>query len=106
MDIDVVHRSAEQIETILRRVEISGAYRNLKPFCEPQLGKVNLMPSINSPGTKDSDERRAARRIMTILNFSDGGTTMIEIAKRCGCTVMDLEPSIAELERAGILTLA
>jgi aminopeptidase-like protein len=106
MDIDVVHRSAEQIETILRRAEISGAYRNLKPFCEPQLGKVNLMPSINSPGTKDSDERRAARSIMAILNFSDGGTTMIEIARRCGFTVMDLEPSIAELERAGLLTLA
>jgi aminopeptidase-like protein len=106
MNIDVVYRSAEQIETILRRAEISGAYRNLKPFCEPQLSKANLMPSINSPGTKDSDERRASRRIMTILNFSDGVTTMIEIAKRCGCTVAELEPSIAELERAGLLTLA
>lgn len=106
MDIDVVHRSAEQIETILRRAEISGPYRNLKPFCEPQLGKVSLMPSINSPGTRDSDERQAAKRIMRILNFSDGGTTMIEIARRCGCTVMDLESSIAELERAGLLTPA
>ncbi len=106
MDIDVVYRSAEQIETILQRAEISGAYRNLKPFCEPQLGKLSLMPSINSPDTKDSGERRAARRILTILNFSDGNTTMIEIAKRCGCSVVELEPYIAELERAALLTVA
>ncbi len=109
MDIATVVRSASHIESILKRAEISWTYRNLAPYGEPQLGKRDLFPSLNSPATRSqssdqlSDQRQFLKRSMTILNFSDGEHSMLDIAARCGCGVEDLEPVLEKLEQVGLL---
>jgi Uncharacterized protein conserved in bacteria with an aminopeptidase-like domain len=111
MDIPTVARSASQIEAILKRVEISWTYRNLAPYGEPQLGKRDLFPSLNSPGTRHhssdalSDQRQFLKRSMMILNYSDGEHSMLEIAARCGCGIGELEPVLEKLEQVGLLAI-
>ena len=111
MNIAAVAASASHIERMLKRAEISWTYRNLAPYGEPQLGKRGLFPSLNSPATRRqssdgvSDERQFLKRSMMILNYSDGGRSMIEIAARCGCAVADLEPVLEKLEHVGLLAL-
>lgn len=112
MNIATVARSAACIESILKRAEISWTYRNLAPYGEPQLGKRDLFPSLNSPDTRHyssdhvSDQRQFLKRSMMILNYSDGTSSMIDIAARCGCGVGDLEPVIEKLEQVGLLAIA
>jgi aminopeptidase-like protein len=111
MDIAAVARSASSIEHILKRAEISWTYRNLAPYGEPQLGKRDLFPSLNSPDTRRhssdhlSDERQFLKRSMMILNYSDGESSMIDIAARCGCAVGDLEPVLEKLEQVGLVAI-
>ena len=111
VDIATVERSATYIESILKRAEISWAYRNLAPYGEPQLGKRDLFPSLNSPATRNhssdqlSDQRQFLKRSMMILNYSDGEHSMIDIAARCGCGVETLEPVLEKLEQVGLLAI-
>jgi aminopeptidase-like protein len=111
MDIATVARSASAIERMLKRAEISWTYRNLAPYGEPQLGKRDLFPSLNSPDMRHlssdhlSDQRQFLKRSMMILNYSDGRNSMIDIATRCGCSVGDLEPVIEKLEQVGLLAM-
>jgi aminopeptidase-like protein len=111
MDVATVARSASYIESILKRAEISWTYRNLAPYGEPQLGKRDLFPSLNSPSTRQnssdgrSDQRQFLKRSMMILNYSDGQNSMMDIANRCGCTVAELQPVLERLEEAGLLVI-
>jgi len=104
-------RSAEHIESILKHAELSWTYKNLAPYGEPQLGKRDLFPSLNSPGTRHhsndarSDHRQFLKRSMMILNYSDGENSMIDIARRCGCAVGELEPVVEKLEQVGLLAI-
>jgi aminopeptidase-like protein len=54
-------------------------YRNLNPFCEPQLGKRNLYRS--SGGEAIGTEINAR---LWVLNFSDGEYSLLDIAERSG----------------------
>jgi aminopeptidase-like protein len=111
MDLPKVIESARQIEALLARAEISGTFRNLQPYGEPQLGRRGLFPSLNSPTARGQgregqpDPRLFVKRMMAILNFSGGDHTMIDIAHRLGTTVLDLAPAIETLERAGLLAI-
>jgi len=111
MDIASVARSASYIERILKHAEISWTYRNLAPYGEPQLGKRDLFPSLNSPDTRHyssdalSDQRQFLKRSMMILNYSDGASSMIDIAARCGCGVGELKPIVEKLEQVGLLAI-
>jgi len=52
-------------------------YRNLNPFCEPQLGKRGL---YRSTGGASLSEEISAR--LWVLNFSDGEHSLLDIAER------------------------
>jgi aminopeptidase-like protein len=52
-------------------------YRNLKPFCEPQLGRRGLYHSTG--GASISDELNAR---LWVLNLSDGDHSLLDIAER------------------------
>lgn len=112
MGIDTVLTGVNQIEQVLRDLEISGRFLNQAPYGEPQLGKRNLYPNVNSPASmeKSSDEVADGRvfldRLLTVLNYSDGENDMISIADRLGCSVSALRPVIEKLEGAGLLKLA
>ncbi len=59
------------------------SYRNESPFCEPQLGRRGLFRSMGGEaGGQASGEEMMAR--LWVLNLSDGGHSLLEIAERSG----------------------
>jgi len=108
MDLEQVIRSVDQIENILKLAEISGKPVNQSPYGEPQLGKRNLYPNINSYKTTGTSfdgatERQQLNAILTILSMSDGYTYMKDIADKCGSTVEELQPVIERLENENLI---
>jgi len=61
-------------------VEHNHTYVSTNPFCEPQLGKRGLYPSLGSQKRKD----KTVVAMKWVLNFSDGKHDLIEIADRSG----------------------
>lgn len=59
-------------------LEKSRRFRNLNPFCEPQLGKRGLYRTLG--GDDGGRERELA--LLWVLNLSDGEHTLLEIAER------------------------
>lgn len=112
MGIDRLVETVAAVEEILKLTEIAGAYRNLSPFGEPQLGRRNLYPNLNSAHTWRSsadcvrDNRLMLNRILTILSYSDGTVPMRTIAEHCGCDLRDLEEIIEILERENLVAVA
>lgn len=111
MQISSLQNSVDAIERLLRTFEISGYPVNQTPFGEPQLGKRNLYPSMNSQSTRDKsddvtvDSRVKLNRILTLLNLSDGLNRMRFIAAACHCSVEELRYTVEELEKQGLLKL-
>lgn len=65
---------------ILSVLENNGIFVNLNPKCEPQLGKRGLYRMIG--GQSDSGLNEMA--MLWVLNLSDGGHTLLDIAERSG----------------------
>ena len=65
---------------VLAALEGNGRYRNTHPRGEPQLGKRGLYGAIG--GFPDPGELPMA--MLWVLNLSDGGPTLLEIADRAG----------------------
>jgi len=64
---------------ILDVLEQNRRYRNLNPYCEPQLGRRNL---YRSTGGNSIGEEINAR--LWVLNLSDGEHSLLDIAERSG----------------------
>lgn len=66
--------SFSKVLEILHILENNRTYLNLNPKCEPQLGKRGL---YNSIGANELS-------LLWVLNLSDGGNTLLDIAERSG----------------------
>jgi aminopeptidase-like protein len=80
-NLDFVHPdsladSFTTVMAILRVLEHNRAYLNLNPKCEPQLGKRGL---YTAPGEKEV-------ALLWVLNLSDGGHSLLDLAERSGLT--------------------
>ncbi len=53
-------------------------YVNLNPHCEPQLGKRGLYDALGGR----SDAKQAQLAMLWVLNYSDGGHSLLDIAER------------------------
>lgn len=62
---------------VLDVLEKNRRYRNLSPFCEPQLGRRGLYRSTGGDPVADGINAR-----LWVLNFSDGEHTLLDIADR------------------------
>jgi aminopeptidase-like protein len=74
-------------------------YENLSPKGEPQLGKRGLYGSIG--GRSDAEERQMA--MLWVLNQSDGGRSLLDVAERSGLPLALLAEVAGLLEEAGLL---
>ena len=82
-DLDLVRPEAladslATFEAIVEILERNRSYLNLSPKCEPQLGKRGLYAAIG--GRSDTSDRQMA--MLWVLNQSDGGPTLLDIAER------------------------
>lgn len=76
-----------------------GRYRNLSPYCEPQLGRRGLYENLGG-----ENERRANQMaILWMLNFSDGAHSTLDIAERSGIPIANLGWAAERLCEAGLL---
>jgi aminopeptidase-like protein len=84
--------------SIIDVLEKNFRYRNLSPFCEPQLGRRNLYGSAggNSAGTE-------VHARLWVLNMSDGEHSLLDIAERSGLPFSAISAAAAALSRGGLL---
>ena len=60
-------------------------YYNLKPKCEPQLGKYNIYEEIG--GMYDLEKKEMKFAFLWVLNFSDGEHSLQDISKKSGINI-------------------
>lgn len=91
--------SLRVVRDIVDTLERNRSYRNLQPFCEPQLGKRNLYPS---GGGKAPGEEITAR--LWVLNCSDGEHSLLDIAERSGMSFAAIHEAAQALCNGGLLS--
>lgn len=109
------HTSADNLDFI-RREKLAGSlrlcasifdvlennrtYRNLNPFCEPQLGRRNLYRLTG--GTSIGSEINAR---LWVLNLSDGEHSLLDIAERSGQPFALICDAAELLSQSGLLSV-
>ncbi len=109
------HTSADNLEFI-HPLQLAGAarvcaavfdvlennrrYRNLSPYCEPQLGRRNLYRSTG--GDAIGAEMNAR---LWVLNLSDGEHSLLDIAERSGIPFSAIGDAAELLCHSGLLSL-
>ena len=86
---------------ILDVLENDGRYENLSPYGEPQLGKRGLYPTTGGKQATD-----AVMAMLWVLAYSDGSTSLLDIAAVAGVDFAALRRAAGDLEVAGLLALA
>jgi aminopeptidase-like protein len=74
-------------------------YRNLNPYCEPQLGKRGLYGSLGGR----SDTKAAQLAMLWVLNLSDGDHSLLDIAQRSGLPFDAVADAARALHDAGLI---
>jgi aminopeptidase-like protein len=80
-------------------LENNQRYRNLSPYCEPQLGKRNL---YRSTGGESIGTEISAR--LWVLNFSDGENSLLDIAEHSGLPFTTINNAAESLCQGGLLS--
>jgi aminopeptidase-like protein len=75
-------------------------YRNLSPFCEPQLGKRNLYRSTGGEAIGSEINAR-----LWVLNLSDGEHSLLDIAERSGLPFPAISDAVQALRDSGLLAV-
>jgi aminopeptidase-like protein len=97
-DLDFIHPEslAESLDTCLSIIDVlehDRIYRNVKPYCEPQLGRRGLYG--------EAWEKTHAR--LWVLNLSDGRHSLLDIAERSGIAFPLIQDSARVLQEKGLL---
>jgi aminopeptidase-like protein len=85
---------------ILDVLEDNQRYCNLAPYGEPQLGRRNLHRATGG-GTPGSDTMSR----LWVLNFSDGGHSLLDIAERSALPFSVIRDAADDLLQAGLLSV-
>ena len=85
---------------ILDILEGNRRYRNLNPYCEPQLGKRGLYRSTGGEGPESEINAR-----LWVLNLSDGEHSLLDIAERSGLSFSAIERAAQILCKSDLLEM-
>lgn len=99
VSFEAMEKSVQKYIDVIELIEKNEKYINKMPYCEPQLGKRDLYPTLGSQkGTQDF-----VTAMMWILNLSDGENDLISISEKSKISVKDLIPVVDKLIENGIL---
>lgn len=84
---------------VMEIVEGDGTYVNLNPLCEPQLGRRGLYDELG--GANERQARQLA--LLWVLNQSDGGHSLLDIAEKSGMEFGTIHRAAARLAACGLL---
>jgi aminopeptidase-like protein len=93
---------ADAVDTCLALIDVLETNRrcvNLSPYGEPQLGRRGLYRTVGGAVSTPDDERA----LLWVLNSSDGGTTLLDVARDSGLSYTIVRRAASRLERAGLL---
>jgi aminopeptidase-like protein len=93
-------RSLRVCAAILNVLEENRRYCNQNPYCEPQLGRRGL---YRSSGGEAIDAEISAR--LWVLNQSDGGHSLLDIAERSGIPFSAIGEAAELLSQNGLLSV-
>jgi aminopeptidase-like protein len=102
-DLDFIHpaqlaSSLRLCAAIIDVLENNRRYRNLNPFCEPQLGRRNLYRATGGDAIGEEINAR-----LWVLNLSDGQHSLLDIAERSGIPFSAICGAAELLEEGGLL---
>lgn len=104
MRIEQVEAAARQLSAFLEVAEYQGVgLVNRHPYGEPQLGRRDLYPTMNSPMNRDHssdgsvDHRATLNRLLMLLSLADGTRDLADCAERIGVAQDALLPILREL---------
>lgn len=92
---DTLDKAVQAIEVL----EHNACYLNLKPKCEPRLGKYGLYGGGGGQRTGDFDELA----LLWVLNQSDGTKDLLAIAEKANMPFRKILTAAKALEAAGLL---
>ncbi len=81
-------------------LEENRRYRNLNPYCEPQLGRRNLYRSTGGGAIEAQINAR-----LWVLNLSDGEHSLLDIAERSGHPFPLIHAAAEALQESGLLAI-
>ena len=90
--------SLEVCSSVVEVLENNCVYRNLNPYCEPQLGKRNLYRSTGGEAIEVEINAR-----LWVLNLSDGEHSLLDIADRSGLPFSTIKTAADVLLEGGLL---
>jgi aminopeptidase-like protein len=79
-------------------LESNRRYRNLNPYCEPQLGRRDLYRSTGGDSVGTDITAR-----LWVLNLSDGEHSLLDIAERSGLRFAKISEAAELLYQSGLL---
>jgi len=91
-------KSLEVAERIVAVIESDRKYVNTSPKGEPQLGKRGLYGAVGGRSPADAE-----RAMLWVLNQSDGGPSLLDIAERSALPFSAVAEAAQRLEQAGLL---
>ena len=92
---DTLAKALDTIEVL----EHNAIYVNLKPMCEPRLGKYGLYGGGGGQRVGEFSELA----LLWVLNQSDGTKDLLAIAERAGMSFRKILAAATSLEQAGLL---
>jgi len=99
ISFDAIERSIDTYFQVIKTLEYNITWLRTMPYCEPQLGKRGLYPSVSSEfRLEDLLEAR-----MWILNLADGKYDLIEIAEKSNFSIELLIENANILFNAGLI---
>ena len=98
ISFEALQKSVEKYLDIITVLEHNFHYVNTMPYCEPQLGKRGLYPTLGQKTNTNFVEN-----MMWVLNLSDGSNDLIKISEKSEVPVLELIPVIQKLIENGIL---
>ena len=96
---DSLAESVEVIEQIIRTLDADRTYRNRQPYGEPQLGRRGLYATMGG----SAHGPLAQQAVLWVLNLSDGGHSLLDIARRSGLPFDAIREAADRLTEAELL---
>lgn len=99
IDFSALEEYVFMLKELVDSIELDGYYTNQSPFGEPQLGKRGLYPTL----MKIEDRGESLKRLLYLLNYSDGKHSVLDIANKMNTTVTSFRNEIQSLVTKDLL---
>ncbi len=94
-----LEESVEMYLKIIKALELNQTYKGKIQYCEPQLGKRGLYPTVGA--LKDAQQELYRR--LHLLSFADGKLDLLSIAEQRSDCILDYTETVQELLKADLI---